>query len=97
MTSKCGYFVIINIISWEKIWHANACLNTIYYWEKTSYKNINYNVTLFSCSKLHKMHLCLENNLEESTKRGGITDGFNFLTFRSIIFKLSHNEPVLQM
>ena len=43
------------------------------------------------------MHLYLENNLEESTKRGGITDGFNFLTFRSIIFKLSHNEPVLQM
>ena len=43
------------------------------------------------------MHLYLENNLEESTKRGGITDSFNFLTFRSIIFKLSHNEPVLQM
>lgn len=97
MTSKGGYFVTINITSWEKIWHANASLSTIYYWKKTSHKNINYNVTLFSCSKLHKMHLYLENNLEESTKRGGITDGFNFLTFRSMIFKLSHNEPILQM
>lgn len=53
MTSKGGYFVIINSISWERYdmqMHVSI-QSTI--GKKTSYKqkNIDYNVTLFSCSK----------------------------------------------